>query len=160
MSITMIAACAKNKTIGHKNELLWHLPKDFAWFKQQTKGFDVVMGRHTMENIITFTKGKPLPLRNNIVLSKTPQSKEGFTFYQDYHEILEMSENKEIMIIGGQKIYELFLPYSHKLILTEIEKDFEGDAKFPEFSKTDFKETQRHKENENGLDYSFVVYEK
>lgn len=157
--ITMIAACAKNRTIGQNNELLWHLPKDFNWFKEKTKGYDVVMGRNTMENILTFTKGKPLPFRNNIVLSKTVQQREGFTFYSNIVPILKLSIEKEIMIIGGEKIYELFLPYANKLILTEIDKEFEGDAHFPLFDKKNYTITFNQKEHENGLDYNFMIYE-
>lgn len=159
-NITLVAACASNRTIGKNNELLWHLPKDFAWFKEKTKGFDVVMGRNTMENIITFTKGKPLPLRNNIVLSQHLKEKAGFTILDDYKEILKISLNKEVMIIGGAKIYELFLPYANKIILTEINKEFEGDAFFPDFNRNDYKITYKQDENENGLDYSFIIYQK
>lgn len=159
-NITLVAACARNRTIGKNNELLWHLPKDFAWFKEKTKGFDVVMGRKTMESIITFTKGKPLPLRNNIVLSKHLKSKEGFIVLNDYQQILNLSCEKEIMIIGGANIYELFLPYTNKIILTEINKDFEGDAFFPDFNRKDYKVIYQKNENENGLDYSFIIYKK
>lgn len=159
-NITMIAACAKNRVIGKNNELLWHLPKDFSWFKEKTKGYDVVMGRKTMESILAFTKGKPLPLRNNIVLSKEMSEKEGFIVVNDYQKILKLSLEKEIMIIGGEKIYELFMPYANKLILTEIQHNFEGDAFFPVFDKNDYTVIYEQKENEKELDYNFIIYNK
>jgi dihydrofolate reductase len=159
-NITLIAATAKNRVIGKNNELLWHLPKDFAWFKEKTKGYDIVMGRKTMESIMAFTKGKPLPLRNNIVLSKEMKEKEGFTILNEYQDVLNLSLEKEIIIIGGEKIYDLFMPYANKIILTEIDKDFDGDAFFPEFDKSKYTITYEQKENENNLDYRFVIYQK
>ena len=159
-NITLIAACARNRVIGKNNTLLWHLPKDFAWFKENTKGYDIVMGRKTMENILTFTKGKPLPLRNNIVLSKEMKEKEGFTILNNVKDVLDLSLEKEIMIIGGEKIYELFISYANKIILTEIDKDFDGDAFFPEFDKNNYTVTYTKNENENNLNYRFVIYQK
>ena len=159
-NITLIAACARNRVIGKNNALLWHLPKDFAWFKEKTKGYDVVMGRKTMESILAFTKGKPLPLRNNIVLSKEMKEKEGFTIFNNIKDVLNLSLEKEIMIIGGEKIYELFISYANKIILTEIDKDFDGDAFFPEFDKNNYTVTYTKNENENNLNYQFVIYQK
>lgn len=158
--ITLIAAISNNFVIGKNNELLWHLPKDFLWFKEKTKGFDIVMGRKTMENIMTFTKGKPLPFRNNIVLSSYIKKKHGFTIYNDYQDILNLSKEKEIMIIGGEQIYKLFLPFASKLILTQINHEFLGDAFFPQFDKSKYNITFKQNETEKNLNYDFVIYEK
>ena len=158
--ITLIAAISNNFVIGKNNELLWHLPKDFLWFKEKTKGFDVVMGRKTMENIMTFTKGNPLPFRNNIVLSQQLKEQDGFTILKNYQDILNLSQEKEIMIIGGEQIYKLFLPFANKLILTQINHEFSGDAFFPQFDKGKYTITFQQNETENNLNYDFVIYEK
>lgn len=158
--ITLIAAISNNFVIGKNNELLWHLPKDFLWFKEKTKGFDIVMGRKTMENIMTFTKGKPLPKRNNIVLSEHLKEQSGFTILKNYQDVLKLSQEKEIIIIGGEQIYKLFLPFANKLILTQINHKFSGDAFFPQFDKSKYIITFKKNETENNLNYDFVIYEK
>lgn len=159
-NITMVVAHAKNRTIGDGEKMLWHIPKDFQWFKEKTMGHPCVMGRKTMQDIVSYTKGKPLPGRQNIILSRTPQDIEGFMFVPSIEKILDMSEKQEIMIIGGATVYEQFIPYANKLIITEIDANFEGNAKFPEFDKNDFTITFKESNSENGYDFSFVIYEK
>ena len=159
-NITMIVACAKNRTIGDDNKMLWHIPKDFKWFKEKTLGHTVIMGRKTMESILPYTKGEPLPGRKNIILSRSEQNLPGFTVMSSIDSILELSNHEEIMIIGGANVYEQFLPYAGKLIITEIQKDFDGEAKFPEFDKNDFNITFKQDDNQNGFDFSFVIYER
>ena len=161
--ITLISACSQNRVIGNNNQLLWHLPKDFAWFKEHTLHKKVVMGSNTMRNITQYTKGKPLPSRNNIVLSQHLRSIDidsGFTLCRDYQDILDLSTQEEVMIIGGSQIYSLFMPYCSKIILTEIQHEFSGDSLFPEFNKEKFKVTFKESHIENSLNYDFVIYEK
>lgn len=159
-NITLISALSSNYVIGKNNQLLWHLPKDFQWFKEQTKGFDIVMGKKTMDSIMTFTHGKPLPDRNNIVLSTSLKEQSGFTVVNDIDDILQLSLYKEMMIIGGEQIYKLFMPYAQKLILTEIHQDFEGDAFFPIFNKSDFNIIYQKNEIEKNLNFDFIIYQK
>ena len=113
-----------------------------------------------MENILTFTKGKPLPFRNNIVLSQQLKEQSGFTICKNYQDILTLSEEKEIMIIGGEQIYKLFLTFANKLILTQINHEFSGDAFFPQFDKSKYDITFQQNETDNNLNYDFVIYEK
>lgn len=159
-NITMVVAHAKNRTIGDGGKMLWHIPKDFKWFKEKTLGYPCVMGRKTMQDIISYTKGKPLPGRKNIILSRTPQKLEGFTFISSIKDVLKLSEEQEVMIVGGATIYEQFMPYANKLIITEINKDVDGSAKFPEFNKNEFNITYECMDSDNGFDFSFLIYEK
>ena len=115
MIISMIAAMANNRVIGKDNQMPWHLPADFAWFKRSTMGKPVVMGRKTYDSI-----GRPLPGRLNIVISRDANLEiEGVTTVTSIEKALELvSDVEEVMIIGGGSIYESCLPKADKLYLT------------------------------------------
>lgn len=158
--ISMIAALANNNVIGNKGTLPWHLKNDFAWFVKNTKNKIVVMGRKNYEDIIRYTKGKPLKDRVNIVLTTQEDFEhEGFLVFHSVEEILMNFPNEDLMIIGGTQIYNLFLPISTELILTEIKKDYEGDTFFPNWDRALFKEVYRENCQENEVYYDFVIYE-
>lgn len=158
--ISMIAALSNNNVIGNKGTLPWHLKNDFAWFVKNTKNKIVVMGRKNYEDIIRFTKGKPLKDRTNIVLTTQEDFQhEGFLVFHSVEEILMNFPNEDLMIIGGTQIYNLFLPICTDLILTEIKKDYEGDTYFPVWNKSSFKEVYRENCQENEIFYDFVIYE-
>lgn len=123
--LTLIAAMDKNGLIGKDNQLPWHLPADLKFFKQQTLGKKVLMGRKTCESLPF-----PLPKRENIVLSRDQSfEKPGFTVINQLDKNL-LSE--EVMVIGGSTIYELLMPKASAMILTRIEHEFVGDTYFPE----------------------------
>ena len=129
--VTLIAACAKNRAIGKDNKLLWHLPSDLKRFKRLTTGKTVVMGRKTYESI-----GKPLPNRKNIILTNNKDLViEGC---EVINSISELNLMEDIVIIGGEQIYNLFIDYADVIELTLIDKEFEGDAFFPEIDLTKF----------------------
>lgn len=158
--ISMIAALANNNVIGNKGTLPWHLKNDFTWFVKNTKNKIVVMGRKNYEDIIRYTKGKPLKDRVNIVLTTQEDFEhEGFLVFHSVEEILMNFPNEDLMIIGGTQIYNLFLPISTELILTEIKKDYEGDTFFPNWDRALFKEVYRENCQENEVYYDFVIYE-
>lgn len=158
--ISMIAALSENYVIGKNGTLPWHLKNDFAWFVKNTKNKIVVMGRKNYEDIIKYTKGKPLKDRINIVLTTQKDFQhEGFLVFHSLEELLTNFPNEDLMIIGGTQIYSMFLPICDELILTEIHKHFDGDAFFPEFDKNKFKETYRENCEENDLKYDFVIYQ-
>ncbi len=158
--ISMIAALANNNVIGNKGTLPWHLKNDFAWFVKNTKNKIVVMGRKNYEDIIRYTKGKPLKDRVNIVLTTQEDFEhEGFLVFHSVEEILMNFPNEDLMIIGGTQIYNLFLPICTELILTEIKKDYEGDTFFPNWDRALFKEVYRENCQENEVYYDFVIYE-
>jgi dihydrofolate reductase len=130
--ISIIAAMDRNRLIGNKNQLPWHLPADFAHFKSVTMGKPIVMGRKTFESI-----GKPLPGRTNIVLSRNPDTQfEGVVCASSVEEaIAAVPDAKEVMIIGGSTIYEMLLPRVDRMYLTYVDGAFEGDAWFPKFDE-------------------------
>ncbi|MFA0125104.1 type 3 dihydrofolate reductase, partial [Vibrio sp. 10N.261.48.A2] len=132
MIISMIAAMANNRVIGKDNQMPWHLPADFAWFKRSTMGKPVVMGRKTYDSI-----GRPLPGRVNVVISRDESLEiEGVTTVTSIDQALELvSDVDEVMIIGGGSIYESCLPKANKLYLTYIDFDVDGDTQFPDWGE-------------------------
>ncbi|MDF5404344.1 type 3 dihydrofolate reductase, partial [Vibrio parahaemolyticus] len=137
MIISMIAAMADNRIIGKDNQMPWHLPADFAWFKRCTMGKPVLMGRKTYESI-----GRPLPGRLNIVISRDETLKiEGVTTVTSIEQALDVAGDvEEVMIIGGGAIYASCLPMANKLYVTHIEAAIDGDTQFPDWGD-EFKET-------------------
>ncbi|APX07401.1 diacylglycerol kinase [Vibrio campbellii] len=159
MIISMIAAMADNRIIGKDNQMPWHLPADFAWFKRCTMGKPVVMGRKTYESI-----GRPLPGRLNIVISRDASlSIEGVTIVTSIEQALEIAgEVEEVMIIGGGAIYAACLPVANKLYVTHIETEIEGDTQFPDWGN-EFKETYSEEyqaDEKNAYNMRFTILEK
>lgn len=150
-NVSLIVACAQNRVIGVKNDLPWHIPADLKRFKELTLGKPVIMGRKTFESIYQRIK-KPLPDRTNIVISQSGFEYDGIAVYSDPLTALEKTRKdfpgEEIMVIGGASIYEQTLGYSDRLYLTIIEKDFEGDAWFPEINPEEWQVTEEEKFND------------
>lgn len=159
MIISMIAAMATNRIIGKDNQMPWHLPADFAWFKRCTMGKPVVMGRKTYESI-----GRPLPGRLNIVISRDASLViEGVITVTSIDQALkEAGDVEEVMIIGGGAIYEACLPIANKLYVTQIAANIEGDTQFPAWSD-EFIETHSEfypADDKNQYDMRFTILEK
>ena len=159
MIISMIAAMADNRIIGKDNQMPWHLPADFAWFKRCTMGKPVVMGRKTYESI-----GRPLPGRLNIVISRDASLFiEGVTTVTSVEQALEVAaEVEEVMIIGGGAIYAACLPMANKLYITHIEAEIQGDTQFPDW-RNEFKETYSEAyqaDEKNAYNMRFTILEK
>jgi dihydrofolate reductase len=159
MIISMIAAMAKDRVIGKDNDMPWHLPADFAWFKRCTLGKPVVMGRKTYESI-----GRPLPGRQNIVISRDASlSIEGVITVTSIDEALAIAGNvEEVMIIGGGSIYQACLPQADRLYVTHIDADLDGDIQFPEWG-SEYQESYSESylaDEKNAYDMRFVVLEK
>jgi dihydrofolate reductase len=130
----------KGRVIGRENRLPWHLPADLAHFKQVTMGKPIVMGRKTWESI-----GRPLPGRDNIVISRQQQDVAGVICVPTLESVWHM-DYPEVMIIGGASIYQQALARADKLELTLIDGEFDGDAYFPAFSSDDWHEhARRHR---------------
>jgi dihydrofolate reductase len=164
MIISLIAALAKNRTIGKNNDLPWHLPDDMKYFMQTTKGHYVIMGRKNYDSIPE--KFKPLPNRTNIVVTRKKNFiapgcivvnslDEGINLAKDANE-------KEVFIIGGAEIYNLSLSVATRLYLTEINGNIEGDTFFPAIDNTWEETTRVHheKDTRHTFDFDFVVYDK
>lgn len=161
MSISMIWAMAANDVIGKDNSMPWHLPRDFAYFKAETLGKRMLMGRKTWESL----GGKPLKGRTSIVLTRDHSfAPEGASVVHSLEEaVAEGRKEDELMIIGGAEIYKLMLPFADKLLVTRIEEEIEGDTRFPEVNWGEWRETsstQGIRDEKNPYDYRFYVYER
>ena len=119
---------AENRVIGNAGTIPWHLPEDFKFFKATTMGHAILMGRKTYESI-----GKPLPGRENIVLSRTMPETQGITVIRSLDELKEPSDGRDLFVIGGEEIYRLRLPKVKELYVTKVPRVIEGDTRFPEF---------------------------
>ena len=156
--ITIIVAHDLNNVIGDNNQLLWKQSEDLKRFKKLTQNSIVVMGRKTFDSI-----GKPLPNRRNVVLTRHHNSNRNKSIeYLSLDEILHLSEENDINIIGGGEIYKLFLPISHRILLTLIHAKLEGDTIFPKLDIEWVKVNDAfyHKDLKNEYDYSFIEYKK
>jgi dihydrofolate reductase len=158
--VSIVAALASNRAIGFGNAMPWRLPEDLKRFKRLTMGHAVIMGRKTFESI-----GSPLSGRNNIVISRSRRrSFPGCVVVHSLEAALvEAADSAEAFVIGGAQIYALALPHARRLHMTEIARDFEGDAFFPEFDRSRWREVSREKHpsgGAEGFDYAFVEYER
>jgi dihydrofolate reductase len=161
MSITMIWAMASNHVIGRDNDMPWHLPLDFAYFKAATLGKKMLMGRKTWESL----GSKPLKGRTSLILTRDHSyASEGAEVVYTVEEALaEGRKEEELMVIGGAEIYSLMLPYADKLLVTRIEAEIEGDTTFPEIDWSQWNEvssTPGIRNEQNPYDYRFFVYER
>ena len=154
--ISIIVAMSKNRVIGVKNSLPWHISEDLKRFKRLTTGYPIIMGRKTFESI-----GKPLPERRNIVISRNQNLKvQDIEVVKSIEDALKICSSENLIyIIGGEQIYNLAMPYANNIHLTEVNKEVEGDAFFPEFDKKEWKEIARENSKDfNDTSYSFVEY--
>ncbi|RYF71548.1 MAG: dihydrofolate reductase [Comamonadaceae bacterium] len=160
--INMIYASAANGVIGRDGTLPWHLPEDMAHFKRMTTGCPVIMGRKTWDSLPL--KFRPLPGRTNIVVTRQENlSEKGLQRASSLREALSICEQlgaPEVWVIGGAQIYAEAEPVAHRAIVTEIDRDFEGDAFAPRFGEG-WRETARVAHvAASGLPYSFVTLER
>ncbi|MES1981608.1 MAG: dihydrofolate reductase [Pseudomonadota bacterium] len=156
--LSIIVAMARNRTIGINNTLPWHIPEDLRHFKALTMGHHMIMGRKTFDSI-----GRPLPGRTTVLVTRNPVLKiDGCVITHTLPgAIATCKEDDEVFIIGGAELYAQALPLVDKLYVTEIQRDVEGDAHFPEFDKTAWQEVAREKysqETPQPLKYHFVTY--
>ncbi len=159
--ISLIAAVAQNRALGKDGQLLWHLPEDMRYFRETTRGKPVIMGRKTWESLPDVFR--PLPGRRNIVISRNPAyDAPGATLAGSLEEAVRLAQDDaEVFVIGGAEIYRQALPLAQRLYLTEVARDFDADAFFPEFSASDWTEISRSAaKNGAGLDFTFAVYQR
>ena len=162
MTLSLIVAMSQNRVIGKDNRLPWHLSEDLQHFKQITMGHPIVMGRKTFESI-----GKPLPGRENIVLTRDKNfTTMGVTVLHDVEKFLLWSkaQTQEVFVIGGAEIFKQVLPHAQKIYLTSIEKDFDGDAFFPVIDlKKDFSVVEKTAvmfSQQDNLPFRFIMLER
>ncbi|KAA6209675.1 type 3 dihydrofolate reductase [Avibacterium paragallinarum] len=159
MILSLIVAITKNNVIGKDNQMPWHLPVDLAWFRKNTQGKPVIMGRKTFESI-----GHPLPKRTNIVLSRSPFEYQGVIWKASFESaVLSVQDSPEIMLIGGGELFKQYLPQADRLYLTEIQTEIDGDTFFPCIDWTEWKVIldEYHPADEwNMYDCRFMILEK
>lgn len=139
MRRALVVAVASNGVIGRDNQLPWKLPDDMSYFKLVTLGHPVVMGRRTYESI-----GKPLPGRENIVVTHNPAFQApGCRIVASLDEAWKAAGDvAEISIIGGTSLFEETLPIADRIHLTEVEAEVPGDTFFPRFDRSQWRETE------------------
>lgn len=159
MIFSLIAAMDNNRLIGKDNALPWHLPADLQHFKSITMSKPILMGRKTYDSI-----GRPLPGRQNIVLTRGDTEIEGVTLVHSIDEsIAAAGDAEEVMVIGGSSIYELVLPKVQRMYLSFVDGEFEGDAWFPEFNESEWdiiEEKTQQPDEKNTHVCRFVTYQR
>lgn len=160
----ILIACVDSKWgIGYKNELLVRIPSDQKFFRTTTTGNVCIMGRKTLDS---FPGGKPLKDRVNIVLTKSDASPKGEEIYvksvEDCLEEIKKYPDKDIFVIGGQSIYEQFLPYCDKAYITKVDREFCADAFFPDLDENKEWKISVEGEEQTYFDntFSFLTYER
>jgi dihydrofolate reductase len=161
MELNLIYARAANGVIGKDGAMPWHLPEDLAHFKRLTQGHPVIMGRKTWDSLPA--RFRPLPGRANIVVTRQADWNEiGAQRASSLREALSMAEqtDSEAWIIGGAQIYAQALPLASRVEVTEIGRDFDGDAHAPQLGP-EWQEVARSRHvGSGGLPFSFVTYER
>lgn len=168
MTIALIVAAAQNNIIGSNNQLPWHLPADLKYFKAKTLNKPIIMGRKTFDSI-----GKPLPGRTNIVVTRqsnwiAPEGvlvvhnlEQAFELGRQVHLEREGALENEIMVIGGAEIYSASLPFAQRVYLTQIEREYAGDAYFPKLSSSQWRKVSSERGDPLGaIPHSFLVFER
>lgn len=155
MTLAFIVAHDPDLIIGNKGDLPWHYPEDLRYFKKTTMGHPMLMGRKVFESL----DEKPLPGRENVVLSRSRDYDHVPTFDSVDDALTYLKKEEIVFVIGGGEIYEQMLPQADKLFVTEVQQKYEGDTYFPEYRDkigTVWKEIKR----EDHQQLSFVVYER
>ena len=156
--VSLIAALAQNRVIGIENRLPWKLPEDLAHFKALTLGHPILMGRKTFESL-----GRPLPSRRNIVISRNADYQPvGCEIATSISAAIDLcADAEEIFFIGGAELYKQVLPIVDRLYLTEVQIEALGDAWFPDYDSSAFREISREShtgEKGDTLAFDFLVY--
>lgn len=159
--ITIIAAIGRNNELGKNNDLIWKLPSDLKFFKNETLGCTVAMGKNTFESL-----PKLLPNRKHIILSLDNKFNKAIDDSEVYHDkdsfinyCSKLSKNENIYIIGGASVYNMFINIADILVLTEIDaEDDKADTYFPEFDKSNYKCEYLGKNCDEGISFKHMKY--
>ncbi|MCH5334837.1 MAG: dihydrofolate reductase [Alistipes sp.] len=157
--LSIIVAVASNGVIGDNNGLLWHIGEDMRYFKRVTSGHPVVMGRKTYESL-----GRPLPGRDNVVITRSDIEIEGCRVAHSLAEaVAPFAADAEVFIIGGAQIYAEALPVADRLYITRVGREYKGDTSFPEYDESCWRlvSAERFKCGEKfDAPFAFEVYER
>ena len=154
MIISHLVAVSNNKVIGKDNDLPWKLKKDLLHFKNYTVGKTILMGRKTFESI-----GKPLPNRNNFIVSTTLKNVAGAEVFKSLDSAIEnVSPGEEVVIIGGGYLFRESIDFFNKLVLTQVDCEIDGDIFYPEvdLDQWTLQESEDFKKDEDN-EFNFSV---
>lgn len=154
-NLAMIACVSKDGGLGNGNELLWRFSEDQKFFRETTMGHPVIMGSKTYRSI-----GRPLPKRENVVLSRHQPEGEGVVWVKSREELDEYIQKDDELkfIIGGASLYEQFLPEAEIIYLTEVAAVKPADAYFPEFNHNDYAQEVLANGKVDDVSYVMRVY--
>jgi dihydrofolate reductase len=163
VTLTLIAIVARNGVIGQGERLPWHLPEDLRFFRQATRGHAVVMGRKTWQSLPP--RFRPLPGRRNVVVTRNAAfDAPGAECVGSLDQALQrLAAEDRVFVIGGAELYAQALQAADELMLTEIDRDFDGDRHFPPWDRSRFRELRRethHAAPPNDFDFAFVTYQR
>lgn len=155
-NITLIAAIGKNRELGKDNSLIWHIPGDLKFFRENTTGKHIAMGMNTFKSL-----PKLLPNRKHIVLTRSEVDLGAEVIV--VHSVEELLSyisliKEEVMIIGGAQVYALMLEHADKMLLTELDKEYDADVYFPEFSNSEWDKEVISNHYYEDVKYSHVAY--
>lgn len=156
--LSIIVAVARDGVIGANNTLPWHLPEDLRRFRALTMGHHIIMGRKTFESL-----GRLLPGRTAVIVSRSKDyAVPGALVAGSLRGALDLCrEDPEVFVIGGAQVYREGLALADRIYLTEIDAAFEGDAHFPEFDRSSWREVSRESHTgDSGLPFSYVMLER
>jgi dihydrofolate reductase len=156
--VYLVAAVAANGIIGAGGKLPWHIPEELKHFKKLTLGHPIIMGRRTWESL-----NGPLPQRENIVVTRqTGYQAPGAAVASSLEGALAMCIGEPVVfVIGGTQLFAESLPIAAGLVLTEIQRDYQGDTRFPEWDRALWRESQREAHTApDGTRFDFVLYER
>ena len=158
--INLIYARAANGVIGKDNAMLWHLPEDLAHFKRLTQGWPVIMGRKTWDSLPA--RFRPLPGRTNVVITRQPdwQAPGALPVASLADALAQCNASEEVWVIGGAQIYAQAEPLAGRIEVTEIARDFDGDAFAPSLGAHWIETAREAHVAASGLKFSFVSYQK
>ena len=160
MKISVIMARSSNWVIGKAGDIPWYIPEDFAHFKTTTTGYPLIMGRKTLESF----KGRRLPNREHIVVSSCGMLPDSIcvSSIEDAIDYCKSKGYEQAFLIGGAKIIKDGYKYADELIITEIDKEFEGDVYMPKFDEDEFKLNIKESfiSDVQNLSYSICYYKK
>ena len=154
----VVVAIASNGVIGKDGKLPWHLPEDLAHFRKITIGHPIIMGRRTWESF-----RKPLPDREHIVVSRRAgYEAPGASVASSLQAAIALCAGEPVaFVIGGTELFREALPIADGVVVTDIDKAYDGDTWFPEWDRSAWKVTQRESHtSKDGVPFSFALYEK
>ncbi len=162
-TVSIIVAAAENNAIGRKGDIPWHISEDFKYFKRTTSGHPVIMGYMTWVSL----PHKPLPKRENIIISIFPMEKPDYDnvrVVSSLEEALSCVEDDEVFVIGGGYTYAQAMRYADRIYLTRVHKAIgDADTFFPEIPPQEWRlasEGEMLHDDESDVDFQFLIYER